>query len=371
MPETAASRYQRVRLTLSLVELFVTLATLWVWTFFGMAWGARDAVLTLTPSRWIQIGLYAMGLSLFLYLVTFPLHVTQGYFLEKAFGLSQQRLRDWFLREAKQGILSLLLFLIVVEIGYACIRQVPRFWWLWFGLFWFVMSFGLTKIFPTLIVPLFYRYSRIEDPVLVEKLTHFLEKEGCRLEGIWTIDFSKETTKANAAMMGLGKSRRVVLTDTLIKQFTPEEIQTVVAHEWGHRKYRHLVKSLLFNGGINLFGFFLLGKALSRILVPPGYLGLTDLAGLSLFLFTFTLYGFCLLPLQMDFRGYLSGKRTPMRSKPREHGGILFWRCRNWPRETLRNSRRIPGLNSSFTTTPLSGGGSPLQKNFECKEKAA
>lgn len=298
MSEPTASRYQRIRLIVSMLELGVSLAALWGWNASGAAFWGRQTVLNVTSLFWIQIGLYAVGLSSFLYLATFPLHVYRSHFLEKNFGLSHQRWRDWCVKEIKQSLLSLFLFLVVVEVGYACIRQVPRFWWLWFAAFWFIMSFGLTKIFPTVIVPLFYRYGRVEDPVLVEKLKNFLEKEGCRLEGIWTINFSKETAKANAAMMGFGKNRRVVLTDTLMKHFSPEEIQIVVAHEWGHRKCNHLAKSLFLHGGINLLGFFLLGQALGRLLISPPYLGLTDPAGLPLFLFAFTLYGLCLLPLE-------------------------------------------------------------------------
>ncbi len=281
-----------------LLELLVTLAALLTWNLSGMAFRVRDFFLTKTSSLWIQIGLYTVGVSFFLYLATFLLHFYRGYFLEKTFGLSRQRLRDWVLREAKQGLLSLFLFLLVVEVGYACLRQAPRFWWLWFGCLWFLMSWGLTQLFPTVIVPLFYRYGRVEDPRLVEKLKNFLQQEGCRLEGIWTINLSKETNKANAALMGLGRTRRVVLADTLVKNFSPDEIQVVVAHEWGHRKCHHLVKSLVSQGGMNLLGFLLIERILHHLLVPPQYEGLTDLAGLSLFLLVFTLYGVCLLPLQ-------------------------------------------------------------------------
>ena len=298
MSETAAHRYQRIRLTLVLLELLVTLQALLVWNLWGIAFRVREGIETLASSIWIQVAVYTAALSFFLYLSTCLLHFCRSYYLEKAFDLSRQRLREWLWREVKGGLLSLSLFVFSVEVGYACIRHSSRFWWLWFGFFWFLMSWGLTQFFPTFIVPLFYRYGRVEDPALVERLKDFLQQEGCRLEGIWTINLSKETTKANAALMGLGRSRRVVLGDTLVKNFSPEEIQVVVAHEWGHWKCRHLVKSLFFSGAVNFFGFFAMGKILRHLLVPPRYTGLTDPAGLSLFLFAFTLYGVFLLPLQ-------------------------------------------------------------------------
>ena len=298
MSEGQAKRYQRIHLFLTLLELALTLGALVVWTAFGLAFRIRDLLLTLLPSVWIQTAVYAMTLSLFLYLVTFALHFYRGYLLENLFSLSTQRLRDWFFREGKQVFLSFLFFLILVEVGYACIRWFPIYWWFWFGLFWFLTSWGLTQFFPTVIVPLFYRYDRLEDPSLTEKLKSFLEQEGCRLEGIWTINFSKETTKANAAMMGLGRAQRMVLSDTLVRNFSPEEIQVIVAHEWGHRKHHHLLKSLLVNGGANLGGFLCLSKILRGFLVPPHYQNLADPAGLSIFLLMFTLYGLLFLPVQ-------------------------------------------------------------------------
>jgi STE24 endopeptidase len=118
------------------------------------------------------------------------------------------------------------------------------------------------------------------------------------VEGVYRLHLSRETRKANAALAGLGKSRRVLLGDTLLEQFTPEEIEVVFAHEVGHHVHRHLPKMIIVSVFLALAGFWLVDLALNALAVRLGYTGLGDPAALPLVLFVLTVFGLVLSPAE-------------------------------------------------------------------------
>jgi STE24 endopeptidase len=153
-----------------------------------------------------------------------------------------------------------LLSFVILSGFYFILSKFPNIWWL--GVWFFFLIFGilLTKIAPIIIFPLFYKFKPVQDLELEQRLIDFANKWKFHIKGIFQFNLSKTTKKANAAFTGIGKSRRVILGDTLLEKFSIPEIETVFAHEIGHFIHKHLLKGILFNSFLSLLGLYLVFK---------------------------------------------------------------------------------------------------------------
>jgi STE24 endopeptidase len=160
-----------------------------------------------------------------------------------------------------------------------------------------MVTLVLGRLLPIVILPLFYKVTPLDDASLLERLRKLTEGTTLTIEGVYELRLSEETKKANAALAGLGKSRRVLLGDTLLKEFTPEEIEVVFAHEVGHHVHRHLPKSIATRVFLSLFGFAMVDLVLTACATQLGYSGLADPAALPLLLFVLAIFGLVWAPL--------------------------------------------------------------------------
>ena len=149
-----------------------------------------------------------------------------------------------------------------------------------------------------MILPIFYKVTKLDDAPLLDRLKKLTVGTTLTIEGVYQLHLSEETKKANAALAGLGNTRRVLLGDTLLAQFTPEEIEVVFAHEIGHHVHRHLPKSIVLSVFLSLAGFWLVDRVLTACAAPLGYAGLDDPAALPLLLFVLSIFALVLSPLQ-------------------------------------------------------------------------
>jgi len=193
---------------------------------------------------------------------------------------------------------------LVLVLGlYALIWYSGPWWWLWTAAGWLVVSLVLGQLLPVVILPLFYKVTRLEEPALLERLRRLTTGTGLSFDGIYRLHLSQETKKANAALAGLGRTRRVLLGDTLLEEFTPEEIEVVFAHEVGHHVHRHLVKLVAWSVVLAAASFWLadvvLRHAAEALHYPtdplPAY---EDPAALPLLLLVLSVFGLVLSPLQ-------------------------------------------------------------------------
>jgi len=194
--------------------------------------------------------------------VSFPLSLFSGHVLEHRFKLSTLTLGGWFVRYLKRmglaAALSLALFVGLFWLIWLC----GWWWWLVAAAVFFLVSVALGQLVPVLIMPLFYKIVPLDRPELAQRIAELAEPAGLSVEGTYRIDFSVETVKANAALAGLGRTRRVLLGDTLLANFSNDEIAVVFAHEVGHHVHRHLPKMLVGGLLVSLAGFFVCHLAL-------------------------------------------------------------------------------------------------------------
>ncbi len=292
-----ARQYQAHKNRLFLISLAVHGAALVLAIASGWTWVFKAGALRIHPSLWAVVFFYFFIFSLYFLLWEFPLDVYAGYFLEKRFGLSTQSFSGWLFEELKKQVLSFLFSAALVEALYFFLRHFPNIWWLfaWGG--WFVVTVLMGKFAAVLILPLFYKCTRLEDEALRNRILGLLEKHRFPVKDIYVINLSKTTRKANAAFTGLGSTRRVILADTLLENFTHEEIETVVAHELGHCRKRHLLKGVIFNTAVSFAVFYAADLALNRWTGPLGFEGPSDIAAFPLLGLVAFAAGLILMPV--------------------------------------------------------------------------
>jgi STE24 endopeptidase len=191
------------------------------------------------------------------WLLELPFDYYQTFIIEERFGFNQSSGRVWLADQIKSGLLSLVLLILVLSLLLGIIRLSPGYWWVWGFLSLSAFQLLLTILFPVLIAPLFNKFIPIQDEVLGEKIKQMMEKAAIPIKGIFQMDAGKRSRHTNAYFTGLGRTKRIVLYDTLIQNHPHQEILAVLAHEAGHFKKRHILKQfLLMETG--LFFFFYL-----------------------------------------------------------------------------------------------------------------
>lgn len=300
MPETDASArtYARIRYRLLLMDLAVSWLLLALWFVSGAShrlaawWSAR------TLNTWLMLSGYLAVFGAVSYVVSWPLHFYGSFRLEHRFGLSRMTLGAWWIREAKQIAVSAVLGLVTIGTLYALLRGAPAHWPLWATLGWVGFSIVLARIFPTVLLPIFYQTRPLENEELVKRLLDLCRRVGVPALGVFRFDLGAETRKANAALAGLGGTRRVLLSDTLVSEFTPEEIEGVLAHELAHHRYRHIAKGLALSAAGSWLAFTMTDVLGRRALQSLGLHSLGDIAGFPILALWLSLLGFASLPIQ-------------------------------------------------------------------------
>jgi STE24 endopeptidase len=234
-------------------------------------------------------------------LISFPLSLYSGYTLEHRFGLSRQTLARWLWRYAKRNALALAFGLALLIGLYWLIWTVGTWWWLAAAVAFFLVSVVLGQLAPVVILPLFYKIERLNDPELSTRMTRLADGTGLSIEGVYRMGLSEETAKANAMLAGLGRTRRVLMGDTLLDQFTPDEIEVIFAHEIGHHVFRHIHKMIAVGVLYSVAGFWISDRVLMSW--AQSHYGPIDVhqlppSTLPLLMLVLTLFALVLEPLQ-------------------------------------------------------------------------
>jgi STE24 endopeptidase len=194
--------------------------------------------------------------------VSFPLSLYSGHVLEHRYGLSRQTLARWLARYAKRNLLAIAFGLVLVCGLYAIIWYVGAWWWLAAAAAFFVVTVIVGQLAPVLIVPLFYKVDRLENVELAERMSRLAEGTGLSIEGVYRLGLSEETSKANAMLAGMGRTRRVLMGDTLLDEFSPDEIEVIFAHEIGHHVFHHIRKMIVTGVLYSVLGFWVCDRIL-------------------------------------------------------------------------------------------------------------
>ncbi|MGA2414255.1 MAG: M48 family metallopeptidase [Candidatus Sulfotelmatobacter sp.] len=291
-----ARRYNRIRRWLGIGDFVIGSAFLIVLLVTGWTAWLRDLAL--------RRGFQNYTLAVFIYLF-FLLLISKvlglgldyyGFRLERKFNLSPQRVRAWLWDAAKGFLVGLVLLGIVVELLYFVIRQYPQHWWLITWALFIGLFILLAQLAPVVWFPIFYKFEPLDDEDLRRRLVQLSERAGTRVRGVYRWKLSDKSKKANAALTGLGRTRRIILADTLLDHYAPEEVEAVLAHELGHHVHRHILKGILVQAGIMLLGFWVANQVLHYAVDRHWFEELSDFANLPLLALTGTALSLLLMP---------------------------------------------------------------------------
>jgi STE24 endopeptidase len=297
--QVQARRYARLRRRLIPVSLGLGLAWALGLLLSGAAVNLRRALADLSTNRALIVTLFSGVIGFGYALLDLPLSYYSGFVLPHRFGLSTQSLGGWVLDRVKAGLIGGALGLLMLQILYVALTAWPDTWWLPVGIVYLLFGAVLSALAPILIAPLFFKFTPLEDQhrALAERLTALAERAGTRVRGVYRIDMSRRTRAANAALMGLGRSRRIVLGDTMLNEFTSDEIETVLAHELAHQVHRDIPLGLLFQSIVTLVGLWLASLALAWGVDRFALEGVNDVAGLPWLALVLGGFGLLTMPL--------------------------------------------------------------------------
>lgn len=291
--DRTAARYHRIQLVLGVVGAATDVAFLVLVAWSGAARALTERV---TGPWWLELAIVAAALGLGAALVGAPLAWLRGYHLPRRYGLLHQPLAAWLRDRAKAAALGAVLGLAAVEAVYGLMRATPL-WWLVAGGVFSLASIVLATVLPVWIVPLFYRLTPLADDALRARLVALAARAGVRAVGVFVVDQSRKGRTANAALTGLGRTRRILLFDTLVSGFTHDEIESVLAHELGHHVHGDLWRGLVAQSAVTLASFWVADRVLRASTAPLDLAHLADPAGLPWVALVIGAVGFVAVPL--------------------------------------------------------------------------
>jgi STE24 endopeptidase len=300
-----ARRYNRIKRRLSIADFLLGLSMLTVLLATGWSRTLRDIAYRAGFQNYtLSVFLYVLMLILIGKVLGFPLDY-YGFRLEHRFQLSNQKWRSWIWDQVKGFLVSLCMAAMLIELVYFIIRETPQHWWLIAWAAFLILFVLLAQIAPVLIFPIFYKFEPLEDEELKSRLVRLSERAGTRIRGVYQWKLSEKSKKANAALTGLGNTRRIILADTLLANYSADEIEAVLAHELGHHVHRHIPKSILVEAVLTLVGFWSANWALhytvDRLHV---FETLSDFANLPLLALLSTLLSLVVLPALNAYSRY-------------------------------------------------------------------
>ena len=302
-PETR--RYNRIRRRLGIADFVLGLLLLVVLLATGWNGALRDLAMHGAYEHYtLAVFLYFLMLMVIGKLLGLGLDY-YGFRVEHRYNLSNQRFRAWVWDEAKGFLVGVALGSIVVEMLYFIIREFPQHWWLIAWAAFLGLFVLMAQLAPVVLFPIFYKFEPLDNADLKSRLVTLSERAGTRVRGVYKWNLSEKSKKANAALTGLGNTRRIILADTLLEHYSADEIEAVLAHELGHHVHRHILKSIAVQAVVTLVGFwaanFVLHYAVERTHM---FETMSDFANLPLLVLVSTVLSFLLLPALNAYSRY-------------------------------------------------------------------
>ena len=297
-----AKEYARIRRRLWLVDNILSALYALAWLFFSWASALRNWLTdnwSLFTNPWLLVPAFVFVFGGIYSLISLPLGYYSGFVLPHRFGQSNQTLKDWIIDQLKGLAIGAPLGLILIELLYLSLRATGGLWWLWAAAGMLVFSVLLSNLAPILIMPLFNKYVPLGDEhkELAERLLALAKRANTKVRGVFKFDMSKRTKSANAALTGIGNTRRIVLGDTLINEFSTDEIETVLAHELGHHVNRDIPLLITFGAVSTTLSLYLASLALNWSTAYFGFSGPADIAAFPALSLIFGAYGLVTMPI--------------------------------------------------------------------------
>jgi len=298
-----AADYTLAKAKIAQIGILIDAAVLVGWTLLGGLSALNALVLAfMEPGLWQQVVL-VLAFTLVGGLIDLPMSLYQTFVLEQKFGFNKMTWKLWLSDAIKGLLLGLLLGVPLIAMVLWLMQAGGAYWWLWTWCALVFWQLFLMAIAPNVIMPLFNKFTPLEDEVLKSRVNALMQRAGFTAKGFFVMDGSKRSAHSNAFFTGFGASKRVVFFDTLLKQLSPSEMEAVLAHELGHFKHRHIFKMMATSFVMTLIGLALLGYVSQKIWfyaglgVTPNLMGGNEAVALLLFMLVVPVFTFLLAPI--------------------------------------------------------------------------
>lgn len=300
--EDKATRYHRLHRRASFVGTALSTLFFILLLASGASAALRDGASRVGGSSfYVTLVLYVAAIALVHDLVQLPLAYYQGVTLERRYGLSTQTTARWWRDHLKAWAVGLLLAVFASMLTWTLIRWDAEWWWAAAAAVFAIVLVLLAQLAPLLLLPLFYEFKPLDRPALAQRLLALADRAGAPVLGVFEWRLSDRTRKANAALAGLGSTRRILLSDTLLAEHSDDEIEVILAHELAHHVHRDIWSGIAVEAALLTAGFYLADFVLEALAHSFGLVGKADVAALPLLVLGVGAVSLLLMPLANAF----------------------------------------------------------------------
>ena len=277
-----SKKYNNTKLAIGIGKAIISFILLYLFIALGFSLSLQNYIQTFTENAYLVFMIFVFVIGILSSILFMPINIYSGFYLEHKYNLSNQTFIKYFLENVKSMLVGLVIGIPILLLFFYVINQFGDLWWLIFASAMFFISVVLSQLFPIIILPIFYKIIPLNDEELITRITTLSKGAGIKVENVFSFDMSKNTKKANAAFTGLGKTKRIILGDTLLNDYSKDEIETVIAHELGHYKHKHIIKNLIFGTLSSFLTFFVISILYKNSLSWFYFESITQIAALPL-----------------------------------------------------------------------------------------
>ncbi|HEY7191643.1 MAG TPA: M48 family metallopeptidase [Vicinamibacterales bacterium] len=296
--EDKATRYHRLRRRASVLGTLTQTLCLLLLLATGASVLLRDAVIANIGHGFMStVTVYVIVVALILDVCNLPWAFYTGVTLERRYGLSTESTARWWINHVKASAIALVFSIAAAFIVLPLARWSPQRWWIIAASVFTLILVVLAQLAPVVLLPIFYEVTPLTRESLRDRLLSLAERAGAQVLGVFEWRLSERTRKANAALAGIGRTRRILVSDTLLADHTDDEIEVILAHELAHHVHHDIWTAIAVEAVLVGLGFYLADAALIRFGVALDLNGKGDVAGLPLLVLAGGAASLALLPI--------------------------------------------------------------------------
>ncbi|MBI9048356.1 MAG: M48 family metallopeptidase [Anaerolineaceae bacterium] len=301
--QDSAKKYAKQKRWVFILDFLINGFVALIWVFSGFSIWLREFISLNNFPLIVTNGLFILVYGFVAFVISSPLTYYSEFLLPKRYELSHERLSSWLTDQTKSLAISGAIGIPLLLLIYWFLSIAPQTWWIWAAAIVVTISVLFANLYPVLIAPIFNKFVPLADQhnELEQKLTNLARQANTHVAGVFQFDMSRRTKTANAALMGFSNTKRIVLSDTILENYTDDEIETILAHELAHHVHNDLPLSILVNSVIIILTFFLASFGLQWGIHFFNFASISDIANLPLLEIIFGLFSILVFPIQNTF----------------------------------------------------------------------
>ena len=297
--EAMAKEYDAIHNRLFFLQILVLALLLALYQFSGASAALANGLTARfgEPFWYVTNAVYTLVSVFGFAACMFPFSYYSGHVLEHHYGLSNESFGGWIADFIKSLLIDMILATILFSVIYALLRLLPDLWWLAAAFFYILFAVVLSTIAPVVIMPLFHKFEPLAEGELTAAVRKMMDEAGIRIVGVFKWGLAEKTSTANAAFAGFGRTKRIILGDTLLSGYSQEEILAILAHEVGHYKNRDTLRLMVTSSLLALLGFYIAHHCLSALVRFYGLSGVDNIAAAPMFIFSLFIFSLVSMPV--------------------------------------------------------------------------